>query len=320
MDQLLQDALACGKQFVHLGKPADYIPALAKANGNRLGIAVVTTDNQTFCCGDCDDRFTIQSIGKVIVLALALEDCGEDVVFTKVGVEPTGDAFNSILRLDQLDHIRPYNPLINAGAIATITNIRGEDGEHRFTRLLQYARLLCGNPGLDYDQEVYRSEKATGDRNRALAYLMKSHRIFFGDVEEHLDVYFKMCSLRVTCREIAHMGAVLADGCLPETGERVITPRVLKIVRTLMTTCGMYDASGKFAVRVGLPAKSGVGGGIVATVPGRFGIGVYGPALDKKGNSVAGIEMLQYLSDQMDLSIFGAGPYNGLNISGDGQN
>ena len=135
---------------------------------------------------------------------------------------------------------------------------------------------------------------------------MKSHQIFFGDVEEHLDVYFKMCSLLVNCREIAHMGAVLANGCLPETGERVITPRVLKIVQSLMTTCGMYDASGEFAVRVGLPAKSGVGGGIVATVPGRFGIGVYGPALDQKGNSVAGIEMLQYLSDQMDLSIFGA--------------
>lgn len=306
MEQLLRDALACGRQVVHKGKTADYIPALAKADGNQLGIAVVTTDNQTFCCGNCTERFTVQSIGKMMVLALALEDCGEDAVFAKVGVEPTGDAFNSILRLDQLDHIRPYNPMINAGAIATITNIRGADGTHRFTRLLRYARILCGNPELDYDREVYNSEKTTGDRNRALAYLMKSHQIFFGDVEEHLDVYFKMCSLLVNCREIAHMGAVLANGCLPETGERVITPRVLKIVQSLMTTCGMYDASGEFAVRVGLPAKSGVGGGIVATVPGRFGIGVYGPALDQKGNSVAGIEMLQYLSDQMDLSIFGA--------------
>ena len=311
MEQLLQDALACGRRAAGRGKPADYIPALAHADPNKLGVSIVTTDGRRYSCGDCTQSFTIQSIGKVLILALALEDCGEDVVFAKVGMEPSGDAFNSIIRLDQLEHIRPFNPMINAGAIATITNIRGENGAHRFQRLLQYARTVCGSPELTYDPEVYQSEKATGDRNRALAYLMKSNQVFFGDVEEHLDVYFKTCSLLVNCQEIAHMGAVLASGCLPGTGERVISPRVLKIVRALMTTCGMYDASGEFAIRVGLPAKSGVGGGIVAAVPGRFGIGVYGPALDKKGNSVAGMEMLRYLSDQMDLSLFRAQPVEG---------
>lgn len=304
MEKMLESTLEYGQRFLGQGKPADYIPELAKADGKKLGISVVTADNRRFQCGDCLEKFTIQSISKVISLLLALEECGATEVFSKVGMEPTGDAFNSIIRLDHLNHITPFNPMINAGAIATVTNIKGETVEKRFAKVLAYTRKICGNPEIGYNENVYQSEKRTGDKNRSIAYLMKSNKVFLGDVEEHLALYFKICSIEVTCNDIAHLGAVLSNGRLPETGERMITGRTLKIVRALMATCGLYNASGEFAIRVGLPSKSGVGGGIVSVVPNSMGIGVYGPALDEKGNSVGGMRMLRYLSEQMGLGIF----------------
>lgn len=304
MEKLLKSALEYGKRFLDQGTPANYIPELAKADSRKLGISIVTVDNRQIQCGDCQDKFTIQSISKVISLLLALEECGAAEVFSKVGMEPTGDSFNSIIRLDQIDHITPFNPMINAGAIVTVTNIKGENVEKRFAKILNYTRKICGNPDITYNENVYRSEKMTGDKNRAIAYLMKANKVFPGDVEEHLELYFKICSIEITCNDIAHLGAVLSNGHLPKTGERMVTERTLKIVRTLMATCGMYNESGEFAIRVGLPSKSGVGGGIVSVVPNSMGIGTYGPALDGKGNSVGGMKMLQYLSEQMNLGIF----------------
>ncbi|MGE5654276.1 MAG: glutaminase A, partial [Bacillota bacterium] len=197
------------------------------------------------------------------------------------------------------------NPMINAGAIAVDSLIFGRCVEERFDRLLGFLRRLCQNDRLWYDQAVFASESATGHRNRALAHFMKDAGVLEGEVDDVLALYFRQCSIQVTCREIAVLGAVLAhDGISPLTGEQLVPKEITRLVKTFMTTCGMYDASGEFAVRVGFPAKSGVGGGIMGAVPHMMGIGVFGPALDEKGNSAGGVPLLEYLAHQLELSIF----------------
>lgn len=305
MKKLLETIIDNNKHWTAEGAVATYIPELSKANPDALGICVSTLDDEEYCAGDCEMKFTIQSISKVITLLLAILDNGKEYVFSKVGMEPTADAFNSIIALETRNHHKPINPMINAGAIATVSLVSGNNSEDSFARILKFARKITGNPDLDINNDVYHSEKSTGHKNRALAYYMKSTGIIEGDVEEVLDVYFKQCSIEVTCKDIARIGAMLAnDGVLPWNGERVISRGTARIVKTIMVTCGMYDASGHFAVHIGIPAKSGVGGGILAAVPGRMGIGVVGPALDVKGNSIGGIKVLEELSKELDLSIF----------------
>ncbi len=304
IQKAIEEAIAYARPFLGQGAPADYIPELAKANPDHLAVCVETLEHGLCCCGDCHQKFTLQSISKVISLILAVEDHGVDAVFEKVGMEPTGDPFNSILRLESASS-KPSNPMINAGAIVVTSMIKGSSGEERFQRLLDLLRRLCGNDALGYSEETFRSEQNTGDKNRALSYMMRSGGIISGDVEEHLECYFKFCSALVDCTDIARLGAVLAnDGYSPQTGECMVPLEVLKIVRSLMVTCGMYDFSGEFAALVGLPSKSGVGGGIVSVVPNTMGIGVFGPALDGRGNSVGGVKILEYLSRNYGLSIF----------------
>jgi glutaminase len=195
--------------------------------------------------------------------------------------------------------------MINAGAIAIDSLILGKDQEDKFNRLVQFFRKLCGNETLWYNEQVYSSERDTGYRNRALAHFMKDVGVLEGEVEQVLDLYFKQCSIQVDCRDIAMLGAVLAfDGLSPVTGEELVPRKVARLVKTFMVTCGMYDGSGEFAIRVGIPAKSGVGGGILAVVPGNMGIGVFSPALDSRGNSIGGVKALEYLSEKMNMSIF----------------
>lgn len=304
LSEKMREALIYGRRFLGSAGPANYIPELANADPMQLGISILTVDNRSYFCGDWEQNFTLQSISKVIALILAIEDNGMEAVFEKVGMEPTGDPFNSIVRLEKASR-KPYNPMINAGAIVVCSMIKGNSIEERTQRLLNFARKICGNPGLAFSDAVFSSERATGDKNRALAYMMKTNGILEGNVEDHLDVYFRFCSLLVNSRDIAFLGAVLANnGCNPINGDRYVPGQVLKLVRSLMVTCGMYDASGEFAARVGLPSKSGVGGGILSVVPGRMGIGVFGPALDDKGNSVGGLKILEYLSQSLELSIF----------------
>ncbi len=306
MDQdMLQKALVHGRRFVRYGKPASYIPELASKNPSKLGLAVCDMKGNMTSVGDCEDRFTMQSISKVITLILALEQNGFDSVFTKVGLEPTGDAFNSTVRLDHLTNNKPFNPMINAGAIAVTSTIRGATLEERKRVSIDFARRLTGNPQLDVDYEVFLSETETGFKNRAIIYLMRSNNIIEGDCEEHLELYFLLCSLACSCRDLAVFAATLANnGVSPITGEQLIQPRTVKLVRSLMVTCGMYDYSGEFAATVGLPSKSGVGGGIISCAIGRCGIATYGPSLDDKGNSIGGLKMLEYLSENMDLNMF----------------
>ena len=305
MFKLLETLVEKNKKYGNDGQLASYIPALLEANPNDLGVAIVDVEGRKYYAGQCEKNFTIQSISKVVSLILALGDNGRTNVFKRVDVEPTGDGFNSIVNLETKDKKRPYNPMINAGAIATTSVIYGEDGEAKLERIIKFMRKATNNPNISINEEVYVSERRTGDRNRALAYFMKSNGMLQGDVEEILELYFRQCSIEANAIDLAMFGSVLAnDGVTPWNGERLMSRETCRIVKTIMVTCGMYDASGEFAVHIGIPAKSGVGGGILATVPRRMGIGVYGPALDKKGNSLAGIHVLKDLSEELDLSIF----------------
>lgn len=229
--------------------------------------------------GDHGLSFTMQSISKVFTLLLALIDQGEEGVFRKVGMEPTGDDFNSMLKLELVEPGIPFNPLINAGAIVISSLIQGKAPEEKIERILAFFRKLTDDPSLTYNETVYRSESATAHRNRSLAYFLKDNQVLTDDVEDVLEVYFKHCSVEVSCRHVARMALVLAlNGKDPSTGEELIPRRFVQIAKTFMITCGMYNASGEFAIRVGLPAKSGVSGGIMTLVPGRCGIGVISPS------------------------------------------
>lgn len=305
MEDIFKNIIKNNIAYTRRGKVATYIPELAKANPDDLGVCLVTLDGQEYFAGDYNKKFTMQSISKILTLILSLMDNGEEKVFENVGMEPTGDSFNSIVNLELKNIHKPFNPMINAGAIATTSLLAGDTGDEKIERILDLARKLSGNENIEINEDVYLSEKLTGDRNRSIAYFMKSCNVIEGSVEDILDVYFKQCSIEVTCRDIANIGCVLAnDGVSPKAGEKIVPKHICRITKTLMSTCGLYDASGEFAVHIGIPAKSGVGGGIIAAVPRRMGIGVYGPSLDEKGNSIAGIQILRELSEKLDLDIY----------------
>lgn len=288
------------------GEVASYIPELAKVDSNALAVSVMSLDGTNYSVGDDNVRFTIQSIGKVISFLAALELLGEDKVFSVVGMEASGDAFNSVVRLETNAEGIPSNPMINAGAIAVCSLIPGDSLEERFGLLLEIARNLLGDANVLVDEKVYLSERATGSRNKAMAYLMNANGIISDKVEEHLNLYFMLCSLLVTSKSLAYLGAVLAgDGIAPtKRKKRLISRKNARLARAMMVTSGMYDASGKFAAKVGCPSKSGVGGGIMSVVPKKMGIGVYSPALDEIGNSFAGQEALFCLSNELDLFVY----------------
>jgi glutaminase len=287
------------------GKVADYIPELALADPKWFGITVVTVDGQVFEVGDSKQSFTIQSVSKPFVFGMALDAHGRDEVLKKVGVEPTGEAFNSIV-LDEQSN-RPFNPLVNAGAIATSDLIQGKDFSDRLKRMLGMFGRYTGRE-LHIDNAVFLSERTTGHRNRAIAHLMLNFAMVSDQIDESLELYFQQCSILVHAHDLAVMGATLANaGVNPLTKERAIEHRYVKDVLSIMLSCGMYDYAGEWAYRVGLPAKSGVGGGICAVVPGRCGIGIFSPPLDARGNSVRGIKVCEELSSRFGLHAFDLG-------------
>ncbi len=304
MNDLLRNLVKKNQVKAKLGEVANYIPELDKAKKDALGICIYDIDGNEYFAGDCEEKFTVQSISKIVTLMLAILDNGEEYVFNKVGMEPTGDPFNSIKKLETSSRKKPYNPLINAGAIAVSSMIKGKDAREKFGRLLEFFRKISEDNTLDVNYKIYCGESETGNRNRAMGYFLKSQGIIEGNVEDALNIYFKQCSIEVTAKTLARIGLFLAKNGKTSTGEQIITPRVATIIKTLMVTCGMYDSSGEFAVRVGIPSKSGVGGGIVSVVPGKMGIGIFGPSLDKKGNSIAGVYLLEELSEELNLTIF----------------
>lgn len=288
----------------HFGKGAvaDYIPALRAVPPDKFGMALLLASGEMHCTGDAAEPFSIQSISKLFSLMLAMRMMGDEI-WTRVGKEPSGTPFNSLVQLEYEEGV-PRNPFINAGALVVLDCVMGRARDPKAT-IRDYARVLSQNFDVDFDLRVARSERKTGNRNAALAYLLKSHGTISGNVARLLDAYCHQCALTMSCIDLCRAFLPLANhGVSPVLQETVLTPAQAKRINALMLTCGMYDASGNFAYRVGLPAKSGVGGGIVAVMPGEFVLTVWSPELDRSGNSLVGVQALQLFTQITGRSVF----------------
>ena len=301
---LLAEALCAAVPHRGEGKVADYIPALARVDPSKLGIAFAGADGVVHGAGDCDEAFSIQSISKVFMLALALERHGP-ALWEKVGREPSGSAFNSIVQLENEKGI-PRNPLINPGAMVVTDQLMGTRGpDAAIADLIAMLRAQARDEGVCVDEDVAASEAETGSRNRSLAWFMKSFGVLSNEVEAVLAAYFRQCAVAMSCRQLARAGLFLAfDGRDPETGEQVIAWHRARRINSVMMLCGHYDNSGEFAFRVGLPGKSGVGGGILAIAPGHGSIAAWSPALNAAGTSAAGAAALEALVQKTDWTVF----------------
>ena len=299
--EIIRKAMDLAREEIPKGKVATYIPELGKVDPHQLGIVVNPLKGEKICMGDYDVRFTMQSVCKVIMLIVALEICGRRNVFKRVGMEPSGEAFDSLVELD-VNNSKPYNPLINSGGLALCGLLLPELS---FQDILRFTRNICSDPEIDLNEAAYDSEMKTCSRNRSIAYLLESKGIITTEVEDTLRFYTKMCSMSATAESLSNLGVVLAnDGVCGETGKRFMSSRTARIAKTLMLTCGMYDGSGTFAIKVGIPTKSGVGGGLLSVSDKRAGIGVFGPALDSQGNSIAGCKLLREISNELRLNLF----------------
>jgi len=302
-NDMLESILTQVRPLIGRGKVADYIPALASVEADRLGIAVCTIDGRHFQAGDADERFSIQSISKVLSLVVAMDHYQEEEIWQRVGKDPSGHPFNSLLQLE-IEQGKPRNPFINAGALVVCDMLQSRLSAPR-QRMLEVVRQLSDVSDITYDSNVARSEFDHSARNAAIAWLMKSFGNFHNDVATVLQNYFHYCALKMSCVELAKTFLFLADeGRAPHLTRPVISPLQSRQVNALMATSGMYQSAGEFAWRVGLPAKSGVGGGIVAIVPHEMAICVWSPELDEAGNSLAGIAMLEALSHQLGRSVY----------------
>src|ERR1044072_3154313 len=289
------------------GKNADYIPYLAHVDSKLFGIAIVTTDNQLLTMRDIDYSFSIQPISQGFSQALALEDRGPDKVYEKVGSEPTGRAFNSVLAVADMP-THTGNAYVNAGAMATVSVISGKTADEKWNKILEFYSRAAGEK-LKLIDEVYKSEAATNTGNKALSMLLAKYDRIYADPFESVDVYTKQCSVGVNVAQLARMGATLANnGKNPKTGEQVIKPEDVPYILSTMTMAGLYDGSGTWAWKVGLPAKSGVGGGIIAVIPGQGAITVFSPRLDEAGNSVKAQQVISYVSQKLNLNLYDSAP------------
>lgn len=290
------------QSFFGRGKVADYIPALARVRPDQLGIALQTLDGQTAVAGDSEIRFSIQSISKTFTLALAFALEGNDL-WKRVGVEPSGNPFNSLVQLE-FENGKPRNPFINAGALV-VTDVLCRHYDDPKSVILNLIRSLAGSDDISFDEEVAASEKATGFRNQSLAWFLKSCGNLHSEVDTVLDVYFHQCSIAMNCRELSRAFLFLANhGVHPYTGEALLTRSQAKRLNAILLTCGFYDQAGEFAFRVGMPGKSGVGGGVAAFIPGELAIAVWSPELNEYGNSVVGMQALEWFTTRTGKSIF----------------
>ncbi|WP_105189558.1 glutaminase A [Pseudoalteromonas sp. T1lg48] len=302
VEQVLAQAHALYKDDKS-GANADYIPALAKVDSERFAIAVVTVNGEVFTRGDINTRFSIQSISKVFTLALAMEQKGAEAIRDKIGVNATGLPFNSVAAIE-LNEARAVNPLVNAGAMATVSLIGGDKAEQKWQAISAWYEQFATTK-LGVLEEVYSSESNSNGHNLAIAELLKSYGRFYGDVDINLDIYTRQCSVGVTTKELAMMASVLANGGThPISGERLMSADNVERVLAVMTTAGLYETSGQWAYTVGLPAKSGVGGGIIAIMPGKFAIAAFSPRLDGAGNSVRAQKAIGYIADKAKANIF----------------
>jgi glutaminase len=287
------------------GKNADYIPALAKVPSQLFGITIVTVDGKVINVGDVDYAFSMQSCSKVFTMCLVLQESGEKAIYDKVNVEPTGEAFNSIRAIEEGDG-RADNPFVNPGAIATVSLVKAKNAQERWDKIIATYNKFAGEK-LSVLQDIYTSEAETNFRNRGIAFVLYNSNHLYADPLECVDIYTRQCSVGVTCKELAIMGGTLANhGINPVTKEKCLDAKYVPKVLSVMTMAGFYDGSGAWAWNAGLPGKTGVGGGIVAVVPGKFAIVGFSPPLDQFGNSVRAQKAIQYIAEQLDLSIFGS--------------
>lgn len=298
----LKKILDENRKYTKEGHVADYIPELGKANPNDIAISVIDEKGNIISAGDSHKKFTIQSISKIISLMIAVMDNGEEYVYQRIGYYGTNQPFNHFGNLD--NNGKPLNPMMNAGAIVTTASIKGE-GEIPYLKILDMIRYITKNPSITINETVYLSEKETGHRNRGMFHILKNMGLIEG-TEDKLDNYFKQCSIEVNAEDLAKIGYFFANNCVRFDGDTTYKNKDLaRLIESQMLTAGMYDFSGEYSRQIGLPSKSGVGGGITVSVPNRkIGIGVYSPALDKQGNSIAGYHMILDLAKQYDLSIF----------------
>ncbi|WP_010097235.1 glutaminase [Ornithinibacillus scapharcae] len=315
LQEYVDDWVAFYRKAAKEGEVASYIPILAEANPKHLGIAIHGKNGINITSGDVGIHFTLQSISKVISFIVACMERGVSYVLDRVDVEPTGEAFNSIMHLEMKSLNKPFNPFVNAGALTVTSMLTGHSPDEKLSPILTLLERMIGYRPM-INEEVFRSEDETSARNRAIGYYLLETGFLESDLEVTLETYFKQCSIEIKVADLAQIGLILAnDGQDPNNDEEIIPRQIARIAKALMLTCGMYDASGKFATYVGIPAKSGVSGGIVAVAPPRVrqgdfpfmegcGIGVYGPALEARGNSIAGIKLLKHIASQWDLSIF----------------
>lgn len=301
----LEDAIQENWSRIDEGQVATYIPALAEVDPYQLGVCLYNvSDDKLDCAGAADVRFAIESVSKVISLLYAIECLGLKAVEDCIGTRQTGFAFDTILNMEITKEDKPANPFVNSGAILISSLIEEQDQQSPFDQILDFTRQICNDPQITLDEDIYQSELRTGDRNRSLAYYLKAREILTNDVTTSLETYFKQCSMMVTCRDLANLGAVLAnDGIAPWNNERMISSDAATYVKSVMMTTGLYNESGTYSVKIGVPTKSGVGGGLVAAAP-NYGIGIFSPSLDQAGNSVAGLALLEQLSKELDLGIF----------------
>jgi glutaminase len=289
----------------HSGKNADYIPYLATVPSNLFAVVIVTADGQVFSAGDIDYSFAIESCSKVFTLAQVMQESGEDAVLKKIGVEPTGMAFNSIVALGYYGN-KAVNPLVNAGAMASVSMLKASSADDRWDKILAYQSKFSGEQ-LKLIDEVYKSEADSNFRNRGIAWVLYNNGNLFCDPPEATDVYTKQCSIGVTAKQLAVMGATLANGGVnPITKERCLDSKLVPRVLSVMMTAGFYDQSGAWSYEAGLPAKTGVGGGIVAVVPGKMAIVGFAPPLNESGNSIRATEAIDYIVNELDLDLFGS--------------
>lgn len=296
---------AAHQQFAAVpdGQNANYIPYLANVPSHLFGIAVAFVDGTILEVGDTTDEFAIESISKVFTLALVIEQIGSEALQQKVGADPTGLPFNSVIALE-LHSGKPLSPLVNAGAMSTASLVQGQNGEDRWRQILDVQSRFAGRP-ISLSQEVNQSEQTTNFHNRGIAWLLYSAKAMYSDPLEACDIYTRGCSTLVTAKDLAVMGATLASGGVnPLTKQQVISASNIPHILAEMTMEGLYTASGDWLYTVGLPGKSGVGGGIIAVVPGKLAIGTFSPPLDQAGNSVRGQLAVEYISKQLGLNIF----------------
>ena len=304
LQKLVEEALSDAEVYRGHGDVASYIPALAAVNPRKMGIAIATKDGETYAAGDADEAFSVQSISKVFALNLALDRVGAQL-WNHVGREPSGSPFNSIVQLEE-EKGKPRNPLINAGAIVVCDNIIGHDTpDEAAAEFLNFVRDLSHDATIAMDEDVAISESQAGFLNRSLAYFVSAFGNLRHPVEDVLSVYFRQCAIAMSCRQLARAALYLAfDGVDPTTGDQITLSHRARRINALMLTCGHYDNSGDFAYRIGLPGKSGVGGGILATVPGIGAIAVWSPGLNASGTSLAGAVMLEKVVERTGWSVF----------------